>query len=142
LTSSESRWLFKEEPSHYSFDDLVRDGKTTWSGVKNNLALKYLRLVRKGDLIFYYHTGDEKQIVGTMKAEEDAYSMTEGVDISKSKEVAVAVSPLEKLERPVTLSTIKKDKRFSKFHLVTISRLSVMPVEKELWDAIIEKSNA
>src|SRR6185295_13219169 len=67
-------WLFKEEPSHYSFDELVKDKKTVWSGVKNPLAQKHLRSVRKGDRIFYYHTGDEKSVVGIAKALGDAYA--------------------------------------------------------------------
>src|SRR5229473_2607026 len=66
-------WLFKEEPIHYSYDDLVRDGKTSWTGVKNALAQKHLRSVKKGDRVFYYHTGDEKAVVGIAKAASDAY---------------------------------------------------------------------
>src|SRR5437773_3655154 len=66
-------WLFKEEPSHYSFDALVKDRRTVWSGVKNPLAQKHLRSVRKGDQIFYYHTGDEKSVVGVARALDDAY---------------------------------------------------------------------
>ncbi len=130
-----SYWLFKEEPTHYSYEDLVKEGKTSWAGVHNNLALKYLRAVKKGDLIFYYHTGDERQIVGIMKALGDAYS-TEGKEVQGSKEVAVDVSPIEKLAHPVTLDAIKKDKRFKDFLLVKISRLSVMPVSGEQWKAL------
>ncbi|MHB1909247.1 MAG: EVE domain-containing protein [Nitrososphaerales archaeon] len=133
-------WLFKEEPSHYSFDDLVKEGKTTWSGVHNNLALKYLRSVKKGDLIFYYHTGDEKQIVGVMKASSSAYSLDK-VEITKSKEVAVDVIPSKKLAKPVSLESIKKDKRFSDFPLVRISRLSVMSVSDEQWELICSMSD-
>ena len=71
-------FLFKEEPTHYSYDDLVRDGKTSWTGVKNPLAQKHLRSVKKGDRIFYYHTGDEKAVVGIAKAAADAYPGPEG----------------------------------------------------------------
>src|SRR5207302_2246217 len=67
-------WLFKEEPTHYSFDALVKDKKTVWSGVKNPLAQKHLHAVRKSDRIFYYHTGDEKAVVGIVKALGDAYA--------------------------------------------------------------------
>ena len=67
------KWLFKEEPTHYSYDNLVEDGRTEWSGVKNPLAQKHLRSVKKGDLIFYYHTGNEKAVVGIAKAAGDAY---------------------------------------------------------------------
>ena len=73
-------WLFKEEPTHYSFDALVTDKKTTWSGVKNALAQKHLHAVRKGDRIFYYHTGDEKAVIGIAKALGDAYPDPEDPD--------------------------------------------------------------
>lgn len=130
-------WLFKEEPTHYSFDDLLRDGSTTWSGVKNALAQKHLRAVRKGDRIFYYHTGDEKAVVGTAKAAGDAYP--DPAD-KTGKSYVVDVVPVKKLARPVTLAEIKADKRFAEFPLVRISRLSVMPVSEDEWASIIELS--
>jgi predicted RNA-binding protein with PUA-like domain len=126
-------WLFKEEPTHYSYDDLAKDRKTSWSGVKNPLAQKHLRSVKKGDLVFYYHTGDEKAIVGVMKATGDAYP--DPVDRS-GKLYAVDVAPVEKLGRPVTLAEIKADGRFAEFPLTRISRLSVMPVSAAEWKAI------
>ena len=92
-------WLFKEEPSNYSFDALVKDKKTVWSGVKNPLAQKHLRSVRKGDRIFYYHTGDEKSVVGIAKALGDAY--TDPGDAA-GKAAVVDVGPVKKLARPVT----------------------------------------
>ena len=126
-------WLFKEEPTHYSFDDLARDGKTSWSGVKNPLAQKHLRSVKKGDRIFYYHTGDEKAVVGIAKAASDAY-----VDPKEKggKLVTVDVVPLKKLPRPVTLAEIKARAFFEEFPLVRISRLSVMPVPDKEWTEI------
>lgn len=130
-------WLFKEEPTHYSFDDLLRDGSTTWFGVKNALAQKHLRAVRKGDRIFYYHTGDEKAVVGTAKAAGDAYP--DPAD-KTGKSYVVDVVPVKKLARPVTLAEIKADKRFAEFPLVRISRLSVMPVSEDEWASIIELS--
>src|SRR5262245_54790974 len=72
LLWSAMNWLFKEEPSHYSYDDFVKDGGTTWSGVRNPVAQRHLHAVKKGDRVFYYHTGDEKQIVGVAKAMGDA----------------------------------------------------------------------
>jgi predicted RNA-binding protein with PUA-like domain len=105
-------WLFKEEPTNYSFDALVRDGKTTWTGVRNPLAQKHLRSVAKGDRIFFYHTGSEKSVVGIMKAAG------------------------KKLARPVTLASIKADKAFATFALVRLSRLSVMPVSEQEWERI------
>jgi len=130
-------WLFKEEPTHYSYDDLAKDKKTSWSGVRNPLAQKHLRSVRKGDLVFYYHTGDEKAIVGVMKATGDAYP--DPADKS-GKLYAVDVAPVEKLGRPVTLAEIKADRRFTEFPLTRISRLSVMPVSATEWKLIEQLS--
>ena len=128
-------FLFKEEPTHYSYDDLVRDGKTSWTGVKNALAQKHLRSVRKGDRIFYYHTGDEKSVVAIAKAAGDAYPDPKD---PAGKLYAVDVVPVKKLRRPVTLAEIKAKPVFKDFPLVRISRLSVMPVTDKEW-AEIEK---
>lgn len=128
-------WLFKEEPSNYSFDALMKDRKTVWSGVKNPLAQKHLHAVRKGDRIFYYHTGSEKSIVGIAKALADAYP--DPTDRA-GKAAVVDVGPVRKLARPVTLAEIKADPAFKNFALVRISRLSVMPVGDAEW-ARIEK---
>jgi predicted RNA-binding protein with PUA-like domain len=124
-------WLFKEEPTNYSFDELVKDGKTVWSGVKNPLAQKHLRSVRRGDRIFYYHTGDEKAVVGIARAAGDAYPETKD-----GKSSVVDVEPVKKLPRPVTLAEIKADTAFKSFALVRISRLSVMPVTDDEWRRI------
>ena len=131
-------WLFKEEPTHFSYDDLVRDGKTTWTGVKNPLAQKHLRSVAAGDQIFYYHTGDEKSVVGVMKATGAAYP--DPAD-KTGKLYAVDVAPVRKLKKPVTLASIKADASFADFALVRMSRLSVMPVTDQQW-ARIEKMAA
>ena len=128
-------WLFKEEPTHYSYDDLARDGKTSWTGVRNPLAQKHLRSVQKGDRIFFYHTGDEKSVVGIMKAAGAAYP--DPAD-KTGKLYAVDVAPVRKLKQPVTLRAIKEDKAFASFPLVRLSRLSVMPVSDQEW-ARIEK---
>jgi predicted RNA-binding protein with PUA-like domain len=131
-------WLFKEEPTHYSFDDLTRDGKTSWTGVKNPLAQKHLRSVKKGDRIFYYHTGDEKSVVGVMKAAGDAYPDPKD---KSGKLYAVDVTPSKKLARPVTLAEIKADSSFRDFPLVRISRLSVMPVSDAEWNRIEKRAS-
>ena len=128
-------WLFKEEPTHYSYDDLVRDGKTSWTGVRNPLAQKHLRSVAKGDRIFFYHTGDEKSVIGVMKANDAAYP--DPADKS-GKLYAVDVSPVKKLRQPVTLASIKADKAFASFPLVRLSRLSVMPVTDQEWERIVK----
>jgi predicted RNA-binding protein with PUA-like domain len=126
-------WLFKEEPTHYSFDDLVGEKKTSWSGVRNPLAQKHLRSVKKGDRIFYYHTGNEKAVVGIAKAASDAY---DDPNDKTGKLATVDVVPVEKLPRPVTLAAIRADKSFRDFPLVRISRLSVMPVSDAEWKRI------
>ena len=131
------QWLFKEEPSNYSYDALERDGKTSWTGVKNPLAQKHLRSVKKGDRIFFYHTGDEKSVVGIVKAAGPAYP--DPAD-KTGKLHAVDVEPVKKLKNPVTLASIKADKFFESFALVRMSRLSVMPVDDEQWERILEMS--
>jgi predicted RNA-binding protein with PUA-like domain len=127
------QWLFKEEPTHYSFEDLQRDGGTSWTGVKNPLAQKHLRSVKKGDRIFYYHTGSEKSVVAIAKAAGDAYPDPKDPN---GKLVAVDVVPVKRLPRPVTLAEIKARPEFATFPLVRISRLSVMPVSDREWAAI------
>jgi len=130
-------WLFKEEPTHYSYDDFVKDGGTTWSGVKNPVAQRHLHAVKKGDRVFYYHTGDEKQIVGVAKATGDAYGDPED---KTGKSAVVDVTPVRKLKRPVTLKEIKAEPSFKDFPLVRISRLSVMPVSDAEWNRIEKMS--
>jgi predicted RNA-binding protein with PUA-like domain len=126
-------WLFKEEPDHYSFADLQRDGKALWNGVKNPLARKHLRSVRKGDLVLYYHTGKEKAIVGEMKAAGDPEP---DANDSDPNGVVLVVVPVRALPRPVTLATIKQDPEFSDWELVRLPRLSVMPVTPAQWRRI------
>ena len=131
-------WLFKEEPTHYSYDMFVKDKKAVWSGVKNPLAQKHLRAVRKGDRIFYYHTGNEKAVVGIAKALGGAYPDPKE---RTGRQAVVDVAPLKKLARPVTLSEIKADASFKDFALVRISRLSVMPVSDSEWSRIEKMSS-
>ena len=127
------RWLVKEEPENYNFDQFVRDGKTVWSGVKNPVAQKNLRAMKKGDRVFFYHTGKEKAIVGTAKVLVPAYP---DPNDASGKLVVVELVPDKKLKRPVTLAEIKGAGRFGDFPLVRIPRLSVMPVTEEQWEAI------
>jgi predicted RNA-binding protein with PUA-like domain len=123
-------WLFKEEPTNYSYDDLTKDGKTSWTGVRNPLAQKHLRAVQAGDRIFFYHTGNQKAVVGVAKALGDAYP---DPGDKTGKLYAVDVGPVKKLSSPVTLAAIKADKSFASFPLVRMARLSVMPVSDEEW---------
>jgi predicted RNA-binding protein with PUA-like domain len=132
-------WLFKEEPSNYSYDDLARDGGTSWTGVRNPVAQKHLRAVQKGDRIFFYHTGNEKAVVGIAKAAGPSYP--DPAD-KTGKLYAVDVVPVRKLAQPVTLATIKADKAFASFPLTRIPRLSVMPVTDAEWDRIEKMSRA
>ena len=126
-------WLFKEEPSHYGFHDFVKDGRTIWSGVRNPLAQKHLRSVKKGDRIFYYHTGNEKAVVGVAKALGDAYPDPKD---KTGKAAVVDIAPVSALAQPVTLKDIKADPAFKDFALVRMSRLSVMPVSDAEWRRI------
>jgi predicted RNA-binding protein with PUA-like domain len=116
-------WLFKTEPSDYSFDRLLEEGRTVWDGVKNALALRHLRQVRRGDEIAIYHTGGEKAVVGIARAAADAAG-----DV-------VEIVPVRRAG-PVPLSAVKADPRFRNFPLVRMGRLSVMPVPDGLWEAL------
>jgi len=129
-----ANWLFKEEPSNYSYDDLARDGKTSWTGVRNPVAQRHLRSVKKGDRVFFYHTGNEKSVIGIAKAVADAYP---DPGDKSGKLYAVDVAPVKKLKTPVTLAAIKADKAFANFELTRIPRLSVMPVDEETWERIL-----
>jgi predicted RNA-binding protein with PUA-like domain len=133
------RWLVKEEPENYSFDQFVADGSTVWSGVRNPVAQKNLRAMQQGDRVFFYHTGKEKAIVGTAKVAVAAYP--DPKDKAGSL-VVVELVPDKKLKRAVTLAEIKASGRFTDFALVRIPRLSVMPVTEEQWEAIEAMSRA
>ena len=124
-------WLFKQEPSEYSIDDLDRDGETLWTGVSNPLAQKHLRSVGTGDKAFFYHTGDEKAIVGVMRVIGNPVPSE-----VNPKHVVVTVGPVKKYRTPITLEAIKADPAFAEWELVKNSRLSVMPVTTEMWKRI------
>jgi predicted RNA-binding protein with PUA-like domain len=131
------RWLFKEEPTHYAYDALARDKTTRWSGVKNPLAQQHLKAVRRGDPIFYYHTGKQKAVVGVARAVTDAYP---DPGDRTGKRSAVDVAAVRPLARPVTLAEIRKTRSLADLPLVRISRLSVMPVSGAQWEAIVRLS--
>jgi predicted RNA-binding protein with PUA-like domain len=126
-------WLFKEEPSSYSFEQFTKDGGTSWSGVRNPLAQKHLRSVKKGDRVFYYHTGSERAVIGIARATSDAYP---DPNDKAGKAVVVDVAPVRALARPVTLGEIKASKAFVTFPLTRLPRLSVMPVSDAEWKEI------
>jgi predicted RNA-binding protein with PUA-like domain len=130
-------WLLKTEPGTYSYDDLERDKETVWDGVTNNLALKHIRSMKKGDIAFVYHTGDEKSIIGIAEVASDPMP-----DPGKSdpRLVVFRLKPKEKLRRPVPLSEIRGIRELGDFALVRLPRLSVMPVEPPQWKLLIERS--
>jgi predicted RNA-binding protein with PUA-like domain len=130
-------WLTKQEPKSYNFSSLKKDKKTVWDGVHNNLALKHINAMKKGDLILFYHSGDEKQVVGIMQVTSKPYP---NPDEKNERFVVVDVKYKKELKNPVTLAEIKKQKKFKNWELVRISRLSVMPVPKEIWNYIIKTS--
>jgi predicted RNA-binding protein with PUA-like domain len=130
-------WLFKEEPDHYSFADLERDGATVWDGVSNNLARQNLRKVRRGDRVLYYHTGKEKAVVGEMRVVGDPMPDPESED---SKSVAVKVRAVRRLQQPVPLNRIKEEPALADWDLVRLPRLSVMAVTEAQWRRIRELS--
>jgi predicted RNA-binding protein with PUA-like domain len=132
-------WLVKQEPTTYSYDLLEKDKKTVWDGVHNNLALKHIRSMKKGDSAFFYHTGDQKQVTGIIEITSNPYPSPKE---DEKRFVVVDVIPVSRLKRPVTLDEIKKDSKFKNWELLKLSRLSVMPVPKNLWDEIIRKSKS
>ena len=133
-------WLAKQEPSGprgYNILQLKEDKKTIWDGVHNNLALKHIRNMKKDDLGFFYHTGDERQVVGIMSVTSNPYPNPEE---DNERFVVVDVKFKSLLAKSVGLDEIKKQKGLENWELLRISRLSVMPVPKSIWDLIIKMS--
>ncbi|HEY1233061.1 MAG TPA: EVE domain-containing protein [Candidatus Binatia bacterium] len=129
-----TRWLFKTEPSVYSYQQLEKDKKTVWDGVANNLALKNLKDIKKGEQIFIYHTGDEKAAVGVARALGGAYPDPEKDD---PKMLVVDIEPVRALNRPVSLAEVKAHPKLKNFDLVRNSRLSIMKVSDEQWEIMV-----
>ena len=128
-----NHWLIKSEPSTYSWDDLVKDKKTAWTGVRNYAARNNLRAMKKGDLLLYYHSMGANEIVGIAKVVKEAY---QDPTTKEDAWVAVDVAPFRKFKRPVALSEVKKEPSLSKMDLVRISRLSVGKVSAAEFDKI------
>ena len=126
-------WLVKEEPTSYSFAAFVRDGRVTWSGVRNPLAQRHLRAIRRGDRVLYYHTGREKAVVGVARALGNARN--DPADPT-GRLAVVDLAPVERLPRPVPLATLRTLAPFADHPLVRMPRLSVMPVSAPQWRAI------
>jgi len=128
-----SLWLLKTEPDSYSWDNLIRDKKTVWDGISNALALKHLRAMKKGDLAFIYHTGDQRAAVGIAEITSDPYQDPNSDDEHR---VVVDLRPKRRLAHQVTLSDIKADPTFTDWVFLRIGRLSVVPVPEKMWKRI------
>lgn len=128
-----AHWLMKSEPGTYSWADLVRDGSTEWDGVRNPGARLHLKAMKSGDEAFFYHSGDERSVIGIMRVAREA-----APDPGDTNWVSVAVEPVRPLANPVTLKQIKSDSRFAGMELIRQSRLSVSPVRDEEWEAIVD----
>ena len=130
-----ARWLMKSEPSSYSWQDLVGDGSTDWDGVRNNAARLNLKAMKHGDEAFFYHSMDERSVIGIMRIVREA-----APDPKDSAWVSVKVEPVRQLDRPVTLKDVKAEPRLKAMELIRQSRLSVAPVRDEEWEVILELS--
>lgn len=132
-------WLVKSEPEAYAWADLVKDGKTAWSGIRNFAARLNLRAMKKGDPVLFYHSVSDKQVVGVARVEKEAYpdpTATEG------EWVAVDLAPAQELKNPVSLGTIKADKILKNIALVKQSRLSVVPLAHAEFDRVLKLSQS
>lgn len=131
-----AHWLMKSESGVYSWDDLVRDKTTEWDGVRNPTARIHLKAMKTGDEVFFYHSGDERQVVGIMRVTREARP-----DPKDANWVSVAVEPVRPLP-PVTLKQVKAEPSLAKMELVRLSRLSVSPVRDEEWRKILDMAGA
>ena len=129
-------WLVKQEPTQYSFDQLVADGGTMWDGVRNFQARNNLQAMRRGDRVLFYHSVVGTAVVGICEVTREAYP---DPTAKEGSWVAVDLAPVRKLKRPVTLEEIKADRALRDVPLVRQSRLSVMPIEKMAFDAIVKR---
>ena len=127
-------WLVKQEPEAYSWDDLVRDRGTEWTGVRNFQARNNLRQMKVGDRVFFYHSGEQKAVVGVAQVAKAAYP---DPSADEAQWVAVDIKPLKPLHEPVALAAIRVHPKLSNISLVRQSRLSVMPVTKEEFETIV-----
>lgn len=126
-------WLVKQEPEAYSFDDLIKDGKTDWTGVRNFQARNNLRAMKKGDKVLFYHSVSEKAVVGIAQVSREEFT-----DPTDEKWIAVEIAPLEKFAKAVSLEQIKNEKTLENIALIKQSRLSVMPLTKKEFDTILK----
>jgi predicted RNA-binding protein with PUA-like domain len=128
-------WLVKSEPGTYSWENLIKDGRTSWDGVRNYQARNNLKEMKKGDTVLFYHSNDGMEIVGIARVSKESY---QDPTIDDERWVAVEIEPVKKLKKSVTLQTVKNDTRLKEMALVRTSRLSVMPLKKEEFDIVME----
>jgi len=128
-------WLVKQEPEAYSWDDLVKDGRTAWAGVRNFTARNNLRAMKKGDLVLFYHSVTDKHVAGIAKVVKESYPDPTAEEGDWS---AVDIAPVKSLKNPITLDQIKADKTLQDMKLVRQTRLSVSPVTKSQFDQILK----
>ena len=132
-------WLVKSEPNKYAWDDLVKDKKTYWDGVRNYQARNKLKEMKKGDLVLYYHSNEGKAVVGIAQVTKEHYP---DPTIDDDRWVVVDIKPFKALKQPVTLSEIKNDIKFKDMVLVRNSRLSVQPVRQKEFELIQRMGNS
>ena len=130
-----TKWLMKSEPGSYSWADLVRDGGTEWDGVRNPAARLHLRAMKVGDEAFFYHSGDERAVVGIMRISREG-----APDPKDPNWVSVALEPVRAVDPPVTLKAIKAEPALAAMELLRQSRLSVSPVRDGEWDEVLALS--
>ncbi|MEO7306919.1 MAG: EVE domain-containing protein [Ferruginibacter sp.] len=128
-------WLVKSEPSAYSWDQLVKEKETCWSGVRNYAARINLRAMKKEDEVLFYHSNEGMEIVGIAKIVKEAY---QDPTIDDDRWVAVDIKARKKLKKPVTLAQLKPDKRLANMDLIRLGRLSVQTVKPEEWQIIMK----
>lgn len=127
-------WMVKQEPEAYSWDDLVRDGRTDWTGVRNFQARNNLRLMKRGDRVLFYHSGKEKSVVGVAEVARAAYPDPTSDDLQW---VAVDIKPLKPFNQPVPLASIRYHSELGNLPLIRQSQLSVMPLTRAEFQAIV-----
>ena len=132
-----NHWLIKSEPFKYSWEQMLSDKRTFWDGVRNYQARNNLREMKEGDLCFFYHSNEGKEIVGIVKIVKEHYQDPTTEDTNW---VVVDVAPFETLKKTVTLEQIKNDKRLANIGLVKQGRLSVMKLTQYEFDVILELS--
>ena len=132
-------WLVKSEPFKYSWDRFVKDKTTYWDGVRNYAARNFMRDMKKGDEVFFYHSNEGLEIVGIAKVVKEHY---QDPTTDEDAWVVVDLKPLRKLKKPVSLKQIKSESRLANMAIIKLSRLSVTPVTEDEWNTVLELAGA